>query len=63
MKDPKNDERSNDGHVSNPSTLEFLKDNVKSRSFLYDHIRKIKHKYYLNDKKLYHMILIMELKL
>ncbi len=52
MKDPnKNDERSNDGHVSNPSTLEFLKDNVKSRSFLYDHIRKIKHKYYLNDKK------------
>jgi len=39
------------GHVSNPSTLEFIKDNIKSRSVFYDYLRKTKHKYYLNKKK------------
>ena len=53
LKDPnENDEKTLVGHVSNPSFSEFTKDNIKSRSILYDYIRKIKHKYYLNEKKI-----------
>lgn len=52
LADPdKNNTKQFDGHIVNPSSLELLKDNIKSRSFVYDSIRKIKHKYYLNDKK------------
>ena len=52
LKDPNDDnEKTIVGHVSNPSYAEFIKDNLKSRSILYDYIRKIKHKYYLNEKK------------
>ena len=39
------------GHVSNPTFSELLKDNIKSRSIFYDYVRKIKHKYYVNEKK------------
>ncbi len=40
-----------DGHVANPSKIEFIKDNLKSRSLIYDLLRKVKHKYYINDEK------------
>ena len=40
-----------DGWVKNPSKLEAFRDNFKSRSLLYDHIRKIKHKYYAGNEK------------
>ena len=46
-----NNEKTLVGHVSNPSFSEFIKDNIKSRSLLYDYVRKVKHKYYLNEKK------------
>ena len=50
LRDP-NDTINTDGNVINPSSIEFFKDNVKSRSIFYDLMRKIKHKYYLNKKK------------
>jgi len=50
LRDPKS-KKNTDGHVVNPSSIEFFKDNIKSRSIFYDYIRKIKHKYYLNKKK------------
>ena len=51
LKDPNDDEKTIVGHVSNPTFSELLKDNIKSRSIFYDYVRKIKHKYYLNEKK------------
>ena len=45
-------EKSEDGHVLNPSAIEKLKDNFKSRSILYDMSRKIKHKYYNKGEKI-----------
>jgi lysophospholipase L1-like esterase len=45
---------SDDGHVVNPSKLESIKDNLKSRSIFYDLIRKTKDKYHMlewNDPK------------
>jgi len=39
-----------DGHVMNPDKLEIFFDNLKSRSFFYDNLRKLKQKYYLTDK-------------
>ena len=52
LKDPNDDnEKTIVGHVSNPSFSELIKDSIKSKSILYDYIRKIKHKYYLNEKK------------
>ena len=51
LKDPNDDKKNIVGHVSNPTFSELLKDNIKSRSIFYDYIRKIKHKYYLNEKK------------
>ena len=52
-----NDQYSNklktgNGHVKNPSKLENIKDNVKSRSITYDLLRKIKHKYYTKEKRI-----------
>lgn len=44
-------EKSEDGHIVNPSNIEKLKDNFKSRSILYDLSRKIKHKYYNKGEK------------
>tara|TARA_B100000035_G_C20999310_1_gene554085 strand:- start:524 stop:1438 length:915 start_codon:yes stop_codon:yes gene_type:complete len=51
LKDPNDDEKTIVGHVSNPTFSELLKDNIKSRSIFYDYVRKIKHKYYVNEKK------------
>ena len=52
LKDPNdNDEQTIIGHVANPSITELISDNIKSRSLLYDYIRKIKHKYYINKQK------------
>ena len=52
LKDPNdNDEKTIIGHVENPSKAELINDNIKSRSLLYDYIRKIKHKYYINKQK------------
>ena len=52
VKDPNNLKKKNsDGHISNPSKIEYLRDNIKSRSLFYDLLRKVKHKYYLSDKK------------
>ena len=39
-----------DGHVKNPENLEVFFDNLKSKSFFYDKLRKLKHKYYLTKK-------------
>ena len=39
-----------DGHVLNPDSMEAFLDNFKSRSFFYDRLRRIKHKYYLTAK-------------
>ena len=39
-----------DGFVLNSNKIEILKDNLKSRSLLYDLLRKIKHKYYKSDE-------------
>lgn len=41
-----------DGHVLEPNTTQRFYDNIKSRSIVYDEIRKIKHKYYSSEKKL-----------
>jgi len=38
--------KSYDGHIVNPSSIERFKDNLKSRSILYDLSRKIKQKYH-----------------
>ena len=40
------------GGISNNSKLKNFKDNFKSRSVFYDLLRKIKHKYYSNEKKI-----------
>ena len=39
-----------DGHVKNPEALEAFLDNIKSKSYVYDNLRRIKHKYYLTSK-------------
>ena len=39
-----------DGWIENPNKLEAFFDNIKSRSLLYDLIRKTKHKYYKIDE-------------
>ena len=44
--------KSNNGHVLNPSKSQRLKDNIKSRSIFYDLLRKTKHKYYNKGEKL-----------
>lgn len=40
------------GDINNNSKLKNFKDNLKSRSIFYDLLRKIKHKYYSNEKKI-----------
>ena len=40
------------GDINNNSKLKNFKDNFKSRSIFYDLLRKIKHKYYSNEKKI-----------
>jgi len=39
-----------DGWIGNPDKIEAFFDNIKSRSLVYDLIRKIKHKYYKIDE-------------
>ena len=39
-----------DGFVINPNKSESFRDNIKSRSILYDLLRKTKHKYYLGNE-------------
>jgi len=41
-----------DGNILNESSIERFSDNIKSRSLLYDLLRKLKHKYYTSEKKL-----------
>ena len=41
-----------DGHIENPSRIESIADNIKSRSIFYDLIRKLKHKYYTKSKRI-----------
>ena len=40
-----------DGWVINPSIIESFKDNIRSRSLLYDTVRKLKHKYYAGNEE------------
>ena len=41
---------SSDGWILNPSSSDSFNDNIKSRSIIYDYIRKIKHKYYSGNE-------------
>lgn len=41
----------NDGHLKNPSNYEAFLDNIKSRSFFYDNLRKFKFKFLKTNSK------------
>ena len=41
----------NDGWIKNPDKLESFKDNFRSRSLIYDTVRKMKHKFYTGNEE------------